>query len=187
MVSGWERALQALCALAYLATVADAFRLPFLALPTRRLGGDAAGPRVTAPPSPGAVDLRFRRQNNGGGGLQCASSCVSAAVTKSTNCQVDDVICGCQADNAYKILYGAEVCIVLTCGYQAYVSKSKALGSAPPPQGWGMLVVPRRSDADGAGAKQPPQRNWRIFARLRAASHSPPPLRDSRPRCRHWT
>jgi len=118
--------------LAYLAGAACAVRLPGLARLTPQHVEDASRPQVTAPPSLDPVDLRSQRW---AGDLQCASSCVSAAVVKLTDCRVDDYACGCQTANAYKILYGAETCLLATCGYQEFSGQSTGVPRTRVPAG----------------------------------------------------
>jgi len=117
-------ASRALYALAHLMAATSALRLPGLALPTPQAALDSAHPEVTAAPQPDFVELRFMRRADAG---QCASSCVSVAVVKSTNCRVDDYSCGCQPTNAYKILNGAQLCIVGSCGYAEYAGEHSPL------------------------------------------------------------
>jgi len=120
MMARRNLASRAFYALAYIATATWALNLPRLALPTLPLALNAALPAVTTAPSPADVELRFQRRADD---LQCASSCVSVAVTKSTNCRLDDKSCRCQVENARKVLFGAQVCIVAACGYAEYAGE----------------------------------------------------------------
>ena len=79
-------ALRATYALAHLAKAASALGLPGLVGPTASIALDAAQSEITAAPSQDVAELRFQRRAD----FRCASSCASEAVTKSTDCRVDD-------------------------------------------------------------------------------------------------
>jgi len=78
---------------------------------------------ITEGPSQAAVDLRLRYATEA---LErrvdlsidsCASACINAAVTKSTNCKVGDWSCECSQTNQAYIEAGALSCVYQRCGY----------------------------------------------------------------------
>jgi hypothetical protein len=148
-------------AIAHLMMTTGVFGLPNVAFPSPGPPVEASHPQVTAAPSPHLLDLRFQRRADG---LQCASSCVTSAVTKSTDCRADDYACGCLPSNAMKIAYGAEPCIINTCGYAVYVSKAMM----------DPLYTPLKRDAKNM---QPPLPSCRTSARRLL-------VEERRPRCR---
>jgi hypothetical protein len=79
-------AIKATYAFTHLVTAASALGLPSLDVPTAAVAFDAAQSEITAAPSRNVAELRFRKRAD----FRCASSCVSAVVTKSTDCRVDD-------------------------------------------------------------------------------------------------
>ncbi|KAH8909485.1 hypothetical protein BR93DRAFT_393480 [Coniochaeta sp. PMI_546] len=78
---------------------------------------------ITEAPSQAAVDLRLRYAADA---LErrvelsidsCATACINAAVTKSTNCKVGDWSCECSETNQAYIEAGALSCVYQRCGY----------------------------------------------------------------------
>ncbi|KAK3942333.1 hypothetical protein QBC46DRAFT_426806 [Diplogelasinospora grovesii] len=77
-----------------------------------------AHPEITQAPSPKALDLQLRGamlSPRAATGMDCCTSCVEAAVTKSTTCSLGDHTCECQSANADLIYIGAYGC-VMNCG-----------------------------------------------------------------------
>ena len=126
-----QRSLWAINAVVHLLMSTRVLGMPNVALPTAQFVAEGSHPKVTAAPSPPLRDLRFHRRADG---AQCASSCVLSAVTKSTNCRVDDYACGCIPENASKIGFGAEPCIVVTCGYAVYACEFDTTDTAARPR-----------------------------------------------------
>ena len=71
-------------------------------------------PQITAAPSDAALELRLGRRADG---TPCVSSCINAAITRSTNCKPNDWTCGCASTNVYLIRFGADSCVAGCVGY----------------------------------------------------------------------
>ncbi len=73
-----------------------------------------------------AVELRLgRRQADSTYTVpSCATSCILAAVTKSTTCKPGDHACECETSNAVLIYEGSNVCIDDSCGIQVAAGQS---------------------------------------------------------------
>jgi hypothetical protein len=105
--------------------------VPAASLHARYHGGDHVTPaspdvwsQITHAPSPKAVDLRLRANAVARDSIAaCASACLGSAITKSTSCQIGDMACECQFDNAVAIELGAFTCVESACGLFAAASK----------------------------------------------------------------
>lgn len=81
--------------------------------------------KITPAPSPAELDLRLRfagvidrRDGTSSFSLSsCASACINAIVTKSTNCKVNDWSCECSSLNQAIIQAGSLACVYQQCGY----------------------------------------------------------------------